>query len=225
MALASLKQLVADKVRSLSLGKDLASPLVLERAIDQAVLAYGLDVPLETWDDLVGVTGGQFDVPPGWVEGRSQLVAVEYPIGVAPMATLEAAIARSEGGVWQVMLAADTLADATVRVHFTAPHTVTADASTVPAEHENAVACWAAAEVCRQVATQKAGDRDATIGAAAVQGGSQSGELARRAREWMVQYRTALGLPDPEALAGGQAAGTVVQFERRSRWRFHSWGV
>lgn len=225
MALASLKQLVADKVRSLSMGKDLASPLVLERAIDQAVLAYGLDVPLETWDDLVGVTGGQFDVPPGWVEGRSQLLGVEYPIGVAPMATLEAAIARSEAGTWQVMLAEDSLASATVRVHYTAPHTVTEAASTVPAEHENAVACWAAAEVCRQVATQKAADRDATISAAAVQAGSQSGELARRAREWMVQYRVALGLPDPEATAGGQAAGVVVQLERRTRWRFHSWGV
>lgn len=226
MTLATITQLVADKLRTVALGRELADPLVTERAIAQAVLQYGADAPRTLTADVPNITGGLFDVPAGWVSTASQLVAVEYPIGVAPMATLEAAIARNEAGTWQVMLLDDTLADATVRVHFTAPHVVDAEGSTIPALHENAVACWAAAELCRQLATQKGHERDATISAASVNGQSQSGDLARRAKDWFAQYRVALGLPDPEAAAGGRAAGTVVQFERtRTRGRFHSLGM
>lgn len=224
MSLATITQLVADKMRTVSLGREVGDPRVHERAIGQAVLQYGLDVPQKLTDDVVGVTGGLFDLPPDWDATSSALVAVEYPIGVAPMATLEAAVARSEGGAWQVMLLDDTLTDATVRVHYTGPHQVDADVCTVPAIHENAIACWAAAELCRQLATQKGHERDASISAVATTGGSQSGDLSRRARDWTTQYRVALGLADPEATAGSRAAGTVVAFgSTRMRGRFNSW--
>ena len=66
----------------------------------------------------------------------------------------------------------------------------------------------------------------APISAANVAQQSQSGELARRARDWLLQYRTALGLPDPEKASGGQAAGTVVQWDGdgHRRGRFSSLG-
>jgi hypothetical protein len=126
-------------------------------------------------------------------------------------------------GDWRIVLASESLTDATVRVWFTAPHAD--DGSTVPAVHENAVACWAAAELCRQLATQKGHERDATIAAAQTNGSSQSGDLARRARDWDLQYRQALGLSDPAAETGPDAAGVVVQFDRaRMRGRFSSPG-
>lgn len=225
MSLATVQQLLVDKVRTLALGNDLASPLVQERAIAQALLQYSMDAPLQTYEDVANVSGGLFDVPPGWVAELSTLVAVEYPIGLAPMATLEAATVRNEAGDWQIMLLDDSLTLATVRVHYGKPHTLTTSASTVPARHENALACWAAAELCRQLATQKGHERDATISAVSSNGASQSGDLARRAKDWFAQYRIALGLPDPEAATGGNAAGTVVSFERtRTRARFHSLG-
>jgi hypothetical protein len=88
-----------------------------------------------------------------------------------------------------------------------------------------ALACWAAAELCRQLATQKGHERDATISAVSSNGQTQSSDLARRAKDWFAQYRIALGLPDPEAAAGGNAAGTVVSFERtRTRARFSTLG-
>lgn len=225
MSLATIQQLLGDKVRTLALGNDLASPLVQERAIAQALLQYSADAPLLTSELVVDVSGGLFDVPAGWVAGQSTLMAVEYPIGVAPMATLPAAVIANEAGDAQIMLAEDSLTLATVRVHFYKPHTLTSSASTVPAQHENALACWAAAELCRQLATQKGHERDSTISAVASNGASQSGDLARRAKDWFAQYRIALGLPDPEAAAGGNAAGTVVTFERtRTRGRFAALG-
>ena len=223
MPLASIRTLLADKLRTAALGRELADPLLLDRAIGQALLQYGLDAPQQLAVLATGVTGDSMAVPTGWVVGGSQLVQVEYPVGEAPMATIDAAIARDLLDEWRVLLLTDTLADATVRVWFTAPHA--ADGSTVPAAHENAVACWAAAEVCRQLATQKGHERDATISAAQTNGQSQSGDLARRARDWDLQYRQALGLPDPDKTPGAAAAGAVVQFDRtRMRGRFSSPG-
>lgn len=225
MTLATITDLVSDKLRTLALGRELASPLVVDRAIGQAVLQLGLDAPQQLQVKVDGVTGDSMATPTGWVAGRSLLTAVEYPIGQAPMATIDAAVARNAAGDWVILLLTDTLAAASVRVHFSAPHTVDSTTCTVPAEHENAVACWAAAEMCRQLATQKGHERDATLSAANTNGASQSGDLARRARDWDLQYRQALGLPDPEKSAGADGAGTVVQFERtRTRGRFSSLG-
>jgi hypothetical protein len=225
MGLATINQLVDDKLRSASLGSELGGPLVRDRAVAQAVLQYSTDLPLEVAEDVVAVTGASFDVPEGWVVGRSRLVAVEYPIGRAPMVTLEAEVVKPAEGSLQLYLMETYLQGATVRVHFTAPHRVDTTASTVPAEHENALACWAAAELCLQLATQKGHERDTTLSAAATNGQSQSGDLARRARDWQRSYRSTLGLPDPERQAGPDAATAVVSWKSdRPRPRFFSLG-
>lgn len=227
MSLATITDLVSDKLRTLALGRELASPLVVGRAIDQAVLQYGLDSPQQLQVKVDAVTGDSIATAgvTGWVAGRSVLNEVEYPIGQAPRATLDAAVARNAAGDWVILLLVDTLAAASVRVHFTAPHIVSATECTVPTEHENAVACWAAAELCRQLATQKGHERDATLSAANTTGASQSGDLARRARDWDLQYRQALGLPDPDTVPGAAGTSTVVQFDRtRTRGRFSSLG-
>lgn len=221
MPLALITQLVDDKLRSAALG-DLAPPDVRDRAVAQALLQYGLDVPLVQQADALAM-GANVALPVGWITGRSVLDALEYPVGLAPMATLPAVPTKVLSGEWRLVLLSDTLPDnSPVRVHFTVPHAV--DGSTVPAEHINAVACWAAAEMCRQAATKAGHDRDATINAAAVNGSSQSGDLGRRAKDWAAQYRTALGLPDPEARTGGEAAGTVVSWggDGHRRGRFAS---
>jgi len=225
MSLALITQLVDDKLRTLALGRELASPLVLGRAIDQAVLQYGLDSPQRLQLLVAGVTGESLAVPTAWVAGRSLLDAVEYPVGQSPMETLAAAVARDLLDEWRILLLTDTLVDATVRVHFTAPHVLTVDECTVPTQHFNAVACWAAAELCRQLATQKGHERDATLSAANTTGASQSGDLARRARDWDLQYRQTLGLPDPDAVPGAAGSSAVTQFDRtRVRGRFSSLG-
>lgn len=228
MGLAAIKQLVDDKLRSAALGAELADPVVRDRAIAQAVLQYSLDAPRRLHEDVADPGGWVLPLPAAWVEGRSTLVAVENPVGYAPMRVLEAAVLLSiAGDGYQVVLADEMVATGLTRVHFTAPHVVTGDESTIPAEHENAVACWAAAELCRQLATQKGHERDATIGAAAVAGNTQSGDLARRAREWLNQYRQVLGVPDPDAKTGPKAAGAVTSWrgDDRPRPRFYSTGV
>ena len=222
MSLAAITALVDDKLRSLALGS-VADSGARDRAIAQALVQYSSDEPQDLVADVAGVTGYFIDTPAGWVPVRSRLQAVEYPLDQVPMATLEAAELHQVTG-WRIVLA-EPVTNLTVRVHFTAPHA--SDASTVPAHHHNAVACWAAAELCRQLATRMAHDRDATIGAQGAQQGSQSGDLSRRAKEWEAVYRVALGLPDPTmpgaAGAGGKPAGAVVTWgARRLRGRFSS---
>lgn len=220
MSLATLTQLVDDKLRSLRLGTA-ADAGARDRAIGQAVLQYGKDAPAELVDLVVGTANGVIAVPAGWQAGLSSIDALEYPIGQTPMATIAAALQFN--GTTHTILALDLAQGETARLHFTVP--VTAD--TIPATHENAVACWAAAELCRQLATAAAHDRDASISAVAVMQQSTSGELARRAKEWLAVYRTTLGLPDPEKAgqAGGVGGGTVVSWgARRQRGRLSSWG-
>lgn len=223
MSLATITALVDDKLRSVALG-DLAEPDVRDRAIEQALVQYGVDEPQDLVEEQTDVTGWILTLPADWVAARSRLQAVEYPLEQVPMATLEAAAYHEVSG-WKILLA-EALSGATVRVHYTAPHAT--DGSTVPLHHENAVACWAAAELCRQWATQKGHERDATISAAATGQASQSGDLARRAKDWMAVYRDALGLPDPDkpgTAASGQAAGAVVSWgPQRVRGRFYSYG-
>lgn len=223
MSLAAITALVDDKLRSVALGAE-ADVEARDRAIAQALAQYSEDEPQDLVADVAGVTGYFIDVPSGWVVVRSRLQAVEYPLDQLPMATLEAAELHQVSG-WRIVLA-EPVTDLTVRVHFTAPHA--ADGSTVPAHHINAVACWAAAELCRQLATRLGHDRDASIGAMGQQQGSQSGDMARRAKEWLAVYRVALGLPDPDkagASASGKPAGAVVSWgARRVRGRFYSFG-
>lgn len=218
MSLATIVQLVNDKIRSEALGS-LVDTDRIDRVVAQALIAYSVDKPHELTEDTTA-EGDQVPVPPAWVEGVSKLTAVEYPVGATPMQTLAAAPVRPGGGAVRVVLQDRSLPAGTpVRLHFTAAHLM--DASTVPASDENAVACWAAAELCRQAATKAGHDRDATMTAMAAQQSSQSGDLARRAKDWLAQYRTELGLPDAEAKAAGKPAGVVVTPEgdghRRAR--------
>ena len=235
MSLASIIQLVNDKLRSTVLA-DLAPGDLVARAVGQAVLQYGTDVPQEL-ALLVTGSGDVFPVPVAWVQGISELEALEYPVGLAPMATLTASVAQDLAGVDKILLQADSLPDGSqVRVHFTAPHA--ADGSTVPAAHENALACWATSEMCRQAATRFGFDRDASIGAANVNQQSQGAELARRATEWLAQYYAQLGLRNPTLTSGSgasaaalgsgvKAAGTITSFacDGRRRARFSSQGL
>ncbi|TXI17631.1 MAG: hypothetical protein E6Q67_13025 [Roseateles sp.] len=220
MSLATIIELVQDKVRADALGS-LVTDQLIQRTLAQALIVYSADKPREASAEELA-SGDTIMVPTDWVEGLSSLVAVEYPVGQAPMATVAASAVRPYGGAVRIQLQDRVLAtDTPVRVHYLAPHA--ADGSTVPAEHHNAIACWVAAELCRQAATRAAHDRDATISAAATQQGSQSGDLARRARDWLTQYRTQLGLPDPEQSTPVKAAGVVVTPEgdghRRGRIR------
>ena len=220
MPLAQIIALVDDKLRSAALGSA-ANLATRDRAIEQAVVQYSEDAPRVLVADVAGVNTQTIAVPVGWVAGRSRLVQVEHPIGTLPVSTLAAATGY-DGTAWQVVFE-QAPANALVRIHYTAPHELSDSECTIPAQHENAVASWAAAELCRQLATQRGHDRDATIGAAATQGQSASGDLARRAREWVAVYRTTLGLPDPDKDPGARAAGAVVSFATdRRRGRFNS---
>lgn len=206
MSLATIKDLVNDKLRSDALGS-LVSVELIDRAVAQALLRFSSDEPQLLFADQTA-DGQTVLVPADWMDGVSRLDRVEYPVGESPERTVAAAITRPWGGAVRITLESALPTATPVRVHYTAPHL--ADASTVPEAREAAVACLAAAELCRQAATRAGHDRDATISAAATSQSSQSGDLARRARDWEAQYRTMLGLPDVDAKTTAKGASAVV---------------
>lgn len=83
---------------------------------------------------------------------------------------------------------------------------------TVPALHRLPVACYAAALLCRQLATYYSGQRETTLNADNSHTDVRARDYAARANEYRATYYLALGLSDPYARhgSGGAASGSGV---------------
>lgn len=98
------------------------------------------------------------------------------------------------------------------------PHVVSGSEDSVPAEHREAVAAYAAALLLEQLAAGAINDGDSTIAADATARRSKADEYRVSARGCRARYADALAGP-----AAGGAAGAVVSWGGRSRLR-PGWG-
>lgn len=94
-----------------------------------------------------------------------------------------------------------------VRVRYTLQHALTATEDTIPPADREAVAKYAAALLCEQLASLYASDTDSTLSADRSFGQTRSQAFAARAREYRKQFQAALGIDDKTAAP----AGAVVQ--------------
>ena len=111
-----------------------------------------------------------------------------------------------------------------VRVRYTLQHALSATEDTIPPADREAVAKYAAALLCEQLASFYASDTDSTISADRSFGQTRSQAFAARAREYRKQFQAALGIDEKTAAP----AGAVVQIQTtdsRGRSRmFHGRG-
>ena len=205
MALADFQQLVKDMVSDQD--KTL-TPEVRDRAIEQARVRYGADLPRELQADVAWPELGVFGpVPAGWGEGWHVLHAL-YPIETRTPIYLDAY--RKPAGGWGLECINALPEGAVVRVAYTAPHALDADADTIPPEHRLAVAQYAAHLLCQQLAARYSGERETAVGGDVARTESRARNYAARAKEYRAAYYQGTGQADPFAPAGSPAGGQAA---------------
>ncbi|HEY9081338.1 hypothetical protein [Magnetovibrio sp.] len=208
MALSDFQDLVDDLVRD-SGGKITTADR--DQAIALAVLRYSKDRPRVVTEDVTCVAGSFQALPASWEAEFSVITELEYPIGNVPPALLNPEGWDLYQGLngFEIMLAETMAADATLRVRFTAKHTVDGVTDTVPEHDREAVSAWAAAVLLDQLAALHTGKKQSTLKSDSVDHGSIGGGYARRAKEQRQRYFDELGL-DPKR---NVAAGAVVNLQ------------
>ncbi len=193
-----------------------------DAALDAAVQRYSLDRPRESVEDVTALSSGYFlPLPLAWEAGFSQLNAVELNPGSTILQNIpggQCAIYVMPAG--QQIRLPDGLpvyVGATSRVRFTVAHTLDGSTDTIPTYARQALASYAAAILCEQLAAYYAGDSDPTIQADAVAHQTKSQTWGARSRVLRDAYFKFLGVDSaPKVLpAGGYAVfGTRKRFTR-----------
>ncbi|PCJ88607.1 MAG: hypothetical protein COA54_02500 [Thiotrichaceae bacterium] len=208
MALADYQSLIDNKVRDDASIIEVADR---DQALLSAVIRYSNDKPDEEVEDVVVAGGQSINLPAGWQANFSSLKNIEFPIGNVPPRYLESGaygIYNAPGGK-TVMVRNSLTANDTVRMVFTVKHIVDAVNETPPDIHREAIACWAAALLCEQLASYYSGDSDSLIQADSVDHASKARDFAARARTFRKFYFDTLGI-DPKK---NVAAGVVVDLD------------
>ncbi len=190
-------------------------------AIGAAVKTYSQHRPRTVVEDEDGNAGFDYllSLLASWSEGFSVIKSVEYPVDD----TSETA-SILEDDAWQIyekpagkclrFLESTPTATEDIRITYTALHTCTDLACTVPAIDEEAVQALAAANFCDMLAAYYAQTRDSLIQADSVDHKSQAGEYAARARTYRKFYDDHLGVK------GGPIPASVTRDQDMSG----SWG-
>jgi hypothetical protein len=182
-----------------------------DTAIDLACKRYGKDRPRILVKDVVSIGTNLLDLPAGWDVDSSAIVDLEYPIGEAPRLLIDQAcwtLYQDPTSV-KIQLTDAIAAGNSVRARFTVPHTLDNASDTIPAKDREAVACWAAAILCDQLASNFSGQSLATIAADSLDHGSRAKEFAARANALRNRYLNELGI-DPKR---DVPAGVTVQLQ------------
>jgi len=209
MALADFQQLVADMVSDQD---TVITADNRDRAIEQARVRYSADCERVLVEDITWLADG-FDapLPIGWTLG-AYLRQAEYPIGHKPLSLIELAVYQTPSG--QSLTAVEPFeAGSVVRVTFGAPHLLQGGVDpqdTVPLQHRQAVAQYAAYVLCQQLSTRYSGERETAIGADVVQTETRSRAYAARAKEYRTAYYVGTGQVDPfaKSTASGNSGGS-----------------
>jgi hypothetical protein len=207
MALADYQSLVNKMVRDSS---DTITAADRDQAIELARLRYSVDAERKMTEDVVWLADGHLGpLPANWVLG-SYLVTGEFPIGQQPPSLIELSVYVTPTGE-QLMVEDALAAGDTLRVQYAAPHLLTAGnapADTIPPAHREAVASYAAAVLCKQLASYYSGQRETAMNADASNTDSRSRNYAARAKEYRAAYFAGIGRADPQSDKGG--AGSVA---------------
>ena len=212
--LADYEQLVADLVRDDAAKLSLAEK---DRAIVAAVYRYSEDRPQEKAQDLTPASANYLPLPAAWELDFSNLRSLEYPINNVPPTFLDQArykFYRAPAGLQIQLNDAVAVAANNVRATFTIKHVVDAGADTIPIQHRQAVAAWAGAICCDQLAAFYSSGTDSTIQADSVQQQSKAQEYTKRARDLRKFYLDELGIDDKRAAPVGE----VVTLKQADTW-------
>ncbi|MEN5179204.1 hypothetical protein ABE501_05405 [Comamonas testosteroni] len=218
MAFADFQQLVTDLVPDQAAN---VTPDVQRRAIEEAAVRYGADVPRVLTEEVVWPQQGVFGpVPASWTD-QAVVRSAEYPVGQHPASILFVDAYRDLIGTWGMESVRTLPEGAVVRVQFNLPHVLDDDSDTIPVLHRWPVAQYAAHLLCQQLATRFSAERESAIGADVSRTESRASMYARRAKEYRAGYYAGIGVVDPLSQAElGSAltpAAAVTSWPGRTR--------
>ena len=139
----------------------------ITRFIMDAVIRYNKIKPKSLVYDFTGDgVVYEFGLPASWSEGYSSIVAVEYPVGQqVPSYMQPSEYALYQGTAEKKFRLLETVPGSgdAVRVTFTAPFRITADASDIPEQDEVAIADLAASMCFKELAAKYARTQRSTL--------------------------------------------------------------
>lgn len=166
--------------------------VLLDPDLDQALLdatrRYARTRPRRVVADIGGTGEHDLALPAGWADDYSRIESIEFPIGEREPSLideLDYAIYHEPAGPVLRLLADTPPVGQNVRVRFTAPHTIAAATTTVPAEHHDVLVLIASAIACEQLASHYSNIGDSTIIADSANHSSKASEYAMRAKRFM----------------------------------------
>lgn len=206
MARADLLTLIGDLVPAADLGR--LPDGAAGRALDAAVLRYGVDRPREIASEVAGGEGGAFAVDTGMVAAET----VEHPLDRVPATLLDGRRWRAkESPAGLYILLADPLPrGAVIRVTGRGRHVCDGATDTIPDPHRLAVASLAAAQLLDALAAATAGDTDSSIAADSADHRGASDRYASRAKVARKVYDDTLAASGPEPGRPAAACATVA---------------
>lgn len=209
MSLADYQQTIADLIRDKDQVLSLAN---INAAISTAVLRYSDDAPRRLLVDQPAIAGSLQPLPAGWLADVSTLTGVEYPIDQSPQSVMELGqvSVRATPSGDRLELPITMTAGETIRIGYTALHTVDSGTDTITAKYRYAVACLAAANLCGQLAAYYATEGMPSIGADVSDHVGKTERFRSRKRDLEAEYVRALGVPEKPVTA---AAGAVAQMD------------
>lgn len=184
-----------------------------DEAIGLAVNRYSQDRPREKVEDITPASANLLPLPDAWETDFSALVSLEHPIGDHPPTLIESSrveFYRSPSALQIRVRDAVVVSADSVRATYTIKHTVSTEADTIPVHHREPVACWAAANLCDQLATYYSAGTDSSIQADSVEQRSKAQEYSSRAKSLRKRYLDELGIEDKR----GAPAGAIVELRR-----------
>jgi len=204
MTLSALKDLIASLVRD---DAKVLQPADVSQAIEQALQRYSQDA-LHLVSAEVGCSGYVAPLPTTWQQGMSKLNGALALNGAETPDVIQ--VKTPDGDEIQF----DRFFEGTLRLQFSVPHLVDDETSTVFYGDMEALACYAAAICCDQLAAHYINETGSSLGVDTVAYQTKSNEYRKQASTYRKRYSDHVGQKTP----GTTAAGAVVSWgSRRAR--------
>jgi len=189
--------------------------------IKKALERYARDRPGEPTDDIDGDGGRYYALSglDGWDDDFSGIVKVEWDAKAVSEDDVPAYLEDDDFGIYDdgtnkyVVFAWKLQSGKAARVKYTVPYAFSGSPKAVdtPTTDFYAICALAAALCCQALAAKYGQLGDSTISADVVDYRTKSEQYARRAKEFVAQYETHMGIGEKAAVS---AAGTVVDWDK-----------
>lgn len=217
MDLVTFTALVANLVRD---DEGLLVQADIDTAVNIAFSRYSRDEPNILKEDVLASAELRLDQPLAWNSEFSEIRSIEYPLDQSPPCMIPDSDFYVYEGVNNVeeirLVNTNAIAGATFRLEFTAKHSAP---ETIPGDHIELVAAFAAAHLCDHLAARYSHDSDSTFQSDSVDHADKGRRFALRASSLRGRYEKMF--KPRTASSAASAVTSVNQKDSNRKGRFY----